>query len=264
MLYNQEGNDGGIGAGMNSSTKPQNKKRLGIGSDVVASAGIPIPAPFKLKDRTEFFPNLYEFPIARLVKVNFDPEKDVKRGDTTVPTPILSFVFVTGDKKQYTHVEFPIEDDDAKFDDKFAAMQQRIKHIFIETIGESKFEEGAMSGDDFKEFFDNVAKSFNNNTTLVKKGEGEEAKPVPTYTRNSVYIKLVYYKTRLQLPLYPNFVQKAFDVTGKQVKCELQIDLKYDKVEAIAPAAASGNYSGGTHNTFGGGSSDSDDFPDVP
>ena len=49
----------------------QNKpSKLGIKKDVQSSAGIPIPAPAQLDKRTVQYPNAWEFPIARLVKVS--------------------------------------------------------------------------------------------------------------------------------------------------------------------------------------------------
>ena len=243
-------------------------KKLGISKDLQASAGIPIPAPRKLDKATQQFPNGYDFPIAQLVKVYCDPKKVVKRNGEDTEEAVLGFVFATAGgnntpKKQYTSIEFPIDSDDDNFDKKFEQLASRIKHIFCEVIGESKFTEEAMTGDTFEEFFTNVAAEFNKHK--VTTGEGDAAKTVPVYTKNSVYIKITYYKDRLQTPLYPNFVQKAYNGT-QPIACELIINPTYDKIEAQAKVVAGGNaaYGGGTNNTFGGGAAGFGDFPDVP
>ncbi len=240
-------------------------KKLGISKDLQASAGIPIPAPRKLDKATQQYPNGYAFPIANLVKVYCDPKKEIKRNGDTTEEPVLGFVFTTKDKKQYTSVEFPIDMDEDGSEKKFEQLASRIKHIFCEVVGESKFSEDAMSGDNFTEFFTNVAAEFNKH--VVTTGEGDNAKSVPLYTKNSIYIKITYYKDRLQTPLFPNFVQKAYNGT-EPIACELIINPTYDKIEAQAKVTTGANaqYSGGTNNSFGapGGGAGFGDFPDVP
>lgn len=245
----------------NEQEKTQPKKRLGISKDVQATAGIPIGAPIRLDKRTDMFPNSWEFPIANLVKVHFDPAKLVKREEIETPTPILTFIFSTIDRKQHTHTEFPIEDDDAKFDDKLGAMHQRIKHFFVETIGEDKFTEDSMDGEDFAEFFGNVAKAFNKETVVIPGKTEAENKTVPAYTRTPLYVKLTYYKTRVQFGLYPNLVQRAY-IAGKQTKCELLINPQHDKVVPQERAAASTTYTGGTNAGYA--SAGNDGYPDIP
>lgn len=240
------------------------KKKLGITKDVVAESGIPINAPRKMEKRTAQYPNGYEFPITQLVNVVCTPEKEIKRQDGTIDKlPTLSFVFRTADAKQFTHVEFPLDDDDDKFDSRMEAMNQRIKHIFNHTIGEKHFKDDSMTGDDFLEFFTNVANAFNNETiTIQSKVEGEKDKVVRLYTKARVYLKLTYYKTRLQLPQYPNFVQRVVE----NQECNLVINPQYDQVEAIASAnkGINAGYTGGTNNNFGADASDGfEDFPDV-
>lgn len=240
--------------------------KLGIKKGLQASAGIPIPAPKKLPQHTPMYPNAWEFPIASLVNVFYTPDKAVKNSNTgeEVPTPVLSFVFVTKDHKQFTHIEFPVDEDDAKFEDKLTALHQRVKHIFEQTIGESRFKEGSMDGDTFAELFENMAKAFN--AEILTKGEGEAAKTVKLYTQGYVYIKVVYYKDKLQFPLYPNLVQRAF-IGTEQRPCELIINPTYDKTEPQAKVSNNNNnsgggmYQGGTNHSFGG---DFPAFPDMP
>jgi hypothetical protein len=238
-------------------------RKLGISKDIQAKAGIPIGAPVKLDKRTEQYPNGYEFPLARLVKVHCDPAKEIKRqsGDIDI-TPILSFTFATDKGKTFTHVEFPIdsEETDEIFNKKLEEMQQKIMHIFDETIGHSYFEEGSMEGEDFVTFFKNVAIAFNAKT--VTKGEGETAKTNPFFTMSLVYLKLSYYKERAQLPKFPNFIQKAYH-GNNLIPCELVINAKWDKLEPTAQEnKPTTQYSGGNNATFGGG--DFGGLPDFP
>ncbi len=254
-----QGEEGKVPTTKQEGTKPS---KFGIKKDLQSSAGIPINAPFKLEKRTEFYPNSWEFPIVQLVRVSFDPEKEINRNGDKENVPVLQYVFVTKNGKQFTHIEFPLDEDDAKFEDKASQLQQRIKHIFDATVGANKFKEGSMEGNTIAELFENVANAFN--AEKITKGEGELAKTVTLYSQTFVYLKLVYYQTRIQMPMFPNFIQRAFN-GPQQLVCELTINPKYDKVEATAPAASGANaqYSGGTNNSFGGGA-DYGDFPSIP
>ena len=244
------------------------KKKLGITKETTSGSGIPIGAPVALKDRTPMYPNKYEFPIARLVNVVFDPAKEVKRNDEVTLTPVISFVLTTKEGKKFTHVEFPVDDDDAEFQKKNEQLNQRIKHIFVETVGENKFEEGDMVGDDYAEFFSNVAKAFNKHTVQTPSKDGEETKTVALYTRNQVYFKVTYYKDRLQLPLFPNFIQRAFAGTPSvQIPCDLLINPTYDKLEPQAKTTNSNpaaNQYNATGRDSGYAGNVDDDYPDLP
>lgn len=231
--------------------------KLGIKKDLQAKAGIPIPAPKKLDKHTALFPNGWEFPVANLVNVTFDAEKSISRNGVEEKVPALTFVYKAKDGKQFTQVEFPIDMDDEKFDNKHTALTQRIKHIFEEVLGESKFEE--IEADTYAELFEKTAAMFNKH--VGTKGEGEDAKKFKLYSTTPIYLKLVYYKDRLQVPMYPNIVQRAMGSNG-QVPCELMINVTYDKTEPEAKAKANSSYGGGTDNQFGGG--DFGDFPAIP
>lgn len=241
----------------------ENKRQLGISKDVQSKAGIPINAPVELDKRTPMYPNGYEFPIAKLVKVSFDPAKVVKRPEGEENIPVLIFNFVTSTKKAFTEIMFPIDMEDDAFDSKLIELHQKIKHIFEETIGISKFKEENMQGTTFAELFENVAKAFH--VDIVVKGEGEDQTTIPVYYNNSIYIKLTYYKDKIQMPKYPNFVQKAFN-GAIQLPCELIITPKYDKIKpqtsASSPNAPSNQYTGGQNSTFGADPA-FDDFPSV-
>jgi hypothetical protein len=213
----------------NPAENQPKKRSLGISKEVRGKSGIPISAPYKLDKRTPQFPNQYEFPIARLVKVHFDPAKEVKRQTGTENLPIVSFTFVTAQNKQFTHVCFPIdEDEDEVFANKLGDLHQVIKHIFEEAVGIDKFDEADFTGETFTELFSNTAKAFQKYT--ITKGEGENAKVHTIAELTPLYIKLTYYKTTLQFPKYPNFVQRAKNGTI-DIPCELLINPKYDKLE---------------------------------
>jgi hypothetical protein len=232
---------------------------LSINKDTRGSANNPIPAPRLLALATTIFPYKYEFPVAHLVNVSFDPKKEVKRNDVTENVPALIFLFKDKDKRQFTHIEFPLDPTDDKIKKKQDALLSRIKHIWDETIGADKLPAGVLEGKSFAEFYENVAKGFNAITYT------KDDKTYKTYSANALYIKLSYYNANLQLPQYPNFIQPATS-GGNQKVCELRINPTYDSVEPKAKAKAGGNQSG-HNNEFGGGESFggnfSEDLPDI-
>lgn len=236
------------------------KRKLGVSKDTVGGSTVPLPAPYELEKPTEQFPTGYHFPVAKLAAVVYTAKKEMKQAGSTVEKPILSFIFKDDKERQYTHIEFPIEDDDAKFESKLEWMQQRVKHIWDETIGESLFpEEGlGLNAETFEELYEDMAKQFN----AKKTGEGEAAQVV--YSKTPVYVKLTYNKDRVQFPLFPNFIQRAV-VGGKPVPVtNLTITPSRDKIK---PAAASSTaaYGGGAESSFGGAANTykAGDFPDV-
>ncbi len=236
--------------------------KLGIRKDLEAKAGIPVSTAKKLSTPTQQYPTGYEFPLVRLVNVVYTADKEV--GQDKVPTPIIAFVFKGEGDKQFTGIEFPLDYDDSKFDMKLEALQKRLRHIFDETIGTDKFVEGSMDGDTFAELFENVAKAFN--AAIVTRGEGENAKQIKLYAEGIHYFKLVYYNTRLQIPMFPNFIQRA-NAKGESVPsipCELRIVVGTDELEPKAKAKASGFAAGGDlSGGFNVGSMGMDSFPDV-
>lgn len=232
---------------------------LSINKDTRGSANNPIPAPRLLGLATTIFPHKYEFPVAHLVNISFDPKKEVKRNDVTENVPALIFVFKDREKRQFTHIEFPLDPTDDKIKQKQDALISRIKHIWDETIGADKLTDGVMQGASFAEFYENVAKGFNA-VTYTK-----DDKVYKTYTASPLYIKLTYYNSELQIPQYPNFIQPATS-NGQPKVCELRINPQYDSVEPKAKAKAGGNQSGhnnefGSEGSFGG--SFSEDLPDI-
>lgn len=244
--------------------------KLGIKKDLQSSAGIPVSAPYEMKEREPLYPKGFWYPLVRLVNVHYNPTKEVKQPDgSKKETPVLSFTFVEKDnsQKQLTAIFFPVAEDDAKWDLKVGALQQGIKHIYENTVGLSHFKEEDFAGDTFAELFENVAKAFNSVTSPVKGKEGEEAKDVATYKQQVVYLKTVYNGSKLQLPMFPNYVQAAFGSKG-QVPCEFGYDPKYDiyKPKEKKAGGTSGlAYQGGTNNSYDDTAfADFEDFPDVP
>lgn len=231
------------------------KRKLGISKDTVGGSTVPIPAPFELDKPTAQYETGYHFPVARLSAVVYIPNKETKQGTRQV----LSFIFKDEEKRQYNHIEFPIDETDAKFEDKLEWLQQRMKHIWDETIGESLFPADGLglNAETFGELYEDVAKKFNS----VKTGEGDLA--VATYTKTPVYIKLTYNKDRVQFPLFPNFLQRA-QVGGKTVPVtKLIITPSRDKIKP--PTASTAAYGGGAETSFGGAANTfkAGDFPDV-
>ncbi len=242
------------------TTQPKVSK-LGIRKDLEAKAGIPVSTAKRLDSNNPQYPTGYEFPLVKLVNVVFTPNKEV--GQDKVPTPVIAFVFKGEGDKQFTGMEFPLDYEDAKFDMKLEALQKRLRHIFDETIGTDKFVEGSMDGDTFAELFENVAKAFN--AVTITKGEGDAAKTVKLYAEGTHYFKVIYYQTRLQIPMFPNFIQRA-KIGNSVVPCELRIVVGTDELEPKAKAKASGFNAGGGDLGGGGfnvGNMGMDSFPDI-
>lgn len=232
-------------------------KKFGISKEQQGSNIVNIPAPVKLSSHNPLFPLGYEFPIAKIVNIAVDPAKKMKESGLEVEKPVLIIVFKDAKARQFTHMEFPINDDDEKFDSKMDWLNQRIKHIWDEVIGADKFPANGIGSDakDFGEFYTAVAAAFNS-FGIKKEGTEQVAHP---YATVPLYLKLTYNGDRLNLPLFPNFIQRAKS-GDKQVPCEkLLINPNRDAIEIKAKQTT---YSGGTDHAFGGGTT-SDDFPDV-
>jgi hypothetical protein len=201
--------------------------------------------PMKLDAATEQFPNKHKYPIGRLVNVVAEPEYDTKNGKQAV----IQFVFKGTKGETYTHIEWSQDPTDAKFEEKLAGLNSRIKHILEQTrlsLPEGGIGVGAKN---FEEYFKSIADTFNSQTVVV------EEKPVKKYYQQLMYVKVVYYKKNLGFPLFPDFLQAATDKTGKPVPCNLTINPTYDKLE---PDVSDSNVFANT----GGGGGDLSDLPD--
>ena len=233
--------------------------KFGITKETQGSSVLPIPAPIKLDKKQPPFKTGYEFPICNLVKVHFNPAKEMTIQGVKEERPVLEFLFKDAKNRQLPHIEFPIDENDDKFNSKLEWMNQRIMHLWEETIGINKLpEEGIGTGAaSFAEYFKAVADAFN----AVTYTDGEKEKVL--YPHIPLYIKLTYNRDRVQLPIFPNFVQRAKNAKGELLSVEkLDINPTYDKIEPAANTASTTKYSGGTDNQFGGGVPD-DEFPDV-
>lgn len=234
-------------------------KKLGISKEQVGGNTVSIPAPVKLKEHNPQYPTGYVFPLAKLSSVYFDAEKKMKDSTGVETTkPVLVFIFKDSKGRQVTHIEFPIEDDDIKFESKLDWMNQRVRHIWDETIGSSRFPENGIGAEaeSFDQLFKELADAFNKEVAEL------DGKSVKVYSIPQLYVKLIYNRDRLNFPLFPNFLQKA-EVAGKVVSCDMLTISGRDTIEPTAKPAAY-NPGGDTGNAFGGDPSAAGyQFPDV-
>lgn len=219
--------------------------KFGITKDTKATNVVVMLPPSKLSSPDAYFPTGWKFPISNLVNVVFNPELEKRDGDKV---PVLQFIFIDKDKRQYTHTEWEVEASDSKATEKIGWQAERIKHIYTAVFG--SFPDATGIGTDaktFADFFKAVADAFNSAKVTV--GEKE----VKAYSVVDLYTKLVYYKKNLGFPLTPNFLQKV--VKGKP--CKLAIKPS----EAVAPSSSG---SGASALPGMGGGDVEGDFPDFP
>lgn len=209
-----------------SEQKP--KGMFGITSETKDSNASPLLVATKLTTPDPQFPSGWKFPIANLVKVTSNNEYEKKDGSLV---PVLIFIFKDTDGRQHTHMEWEVEQDDAKFKEKKDGLDVRIKHIFTAVF--NKFPKGGIGTDaiSWGDFFNKVRDTFESITT----GEGEAKKVF--YPTVPLYYKLTYYKARMGFPLSPNFLERV--VKGQPCKT-LGINLAYDKLESSANSKPAG------------------------
>jgi len=225
---------------------------FGITQDTKSTNNVPLLTPTKLEGTNSEFPSGWKFPVARLVNVVCNPEFAKKDGSTT---PILQFVFRDADQRQHTHIEWVVESDDAKFEDKRGWMNSRIKHIYEAVFGSFPEKGVGTNATSFVEFFNAVAAAFNGVVTTKK--VGDEEKKVKYYPTVNLYYKLTYYKGNLKFSLAPNFLEKK--EASKPCKL-LTIDLKYDNVEPDVKAKGTGIPGMGASSSPSSGTDDLPDF----
>jgi hypothetical protein len=191
---------------------------FGITSETKESNNVPIPVPKKLTAPHAYFPQGWQFPIAKLVNVVVNPTLE-KKDKTT--TEVLQFVFRDNQGRQFIHTEWKLELDDPKLKVKIEGMNSRIKHIHVACFGPwAEGKELGSKANSFLEYFNIVEQEFNNKKT--EKGE-------KIYASQQYYIKLTYYNANLGFPLSPNFIEKVND---KDPICKvLQVNLAYDALE---------------------------------
>jgi len=205
---------------------PQSGGMFGITTETKSSNLVPIPAPHKLEKPTQQYTSGWHFPVARLVNVVCNPELEKKDGSTV---PVLQFVFKTSDGKQYTHTEWKIDSDDAKFKNKLDASNSRIKHIWEQAVGEFPSSGIGIGASNWTEYFNMIADAFNS-----REHEGKKV-----YSINPLFVKLVYYKGNLGFPYSPNFVERG------PVNKILTVNLKYDKVTSDVSQGGPAGLAGG-------------------
>lgn len=191
-------------------------KKLGVKTETVATTQI----PFQVSTDNPFNKCI-------LTKVEAK-ETEIKKGDSAGTKPItLNLTFESADRtKRHTETFWPIKSDDAKFDEKFGWMEQRIKHVVEKYIDVTSDVANALSGDSFDEFFHNVANVFNTGKAGKPIFKTDDDKGIP------MWLKLVYDKSnRLQFP-FPNFLEKVGE-TNKDKPKTLAIGAK-DKMDRSA------------------------------
>ena len=224
------------------------KISFGITKETKSSNNTPILVA-KQVENNPMFPNGWEFPIARLVNVVFNPEFEKK--DKTL-VPVLDFIFKDNDGRQHIHREWEIELIDTSFQTKLDGLKVRIKHLYTTIF--NKFPSNGIGEDasSFADFFKKIADAFN--SVVVKEGEGEDVKNVKYYSKVYLYIKLTYYKTNLGFPLSPNFVERVI----KDKPCKmLTINTTYDNLKP-----AKSNMGNGIPGVAGGTAMDTGELPD--
>jgi hypothetical protein len=219
------------------------EKKFGITKDTKATNTVMMLPPTKLAIADAYFPSGWKFPISNLVNVVFNPEFEKKDGDKV---PVLQFIFVDKEKRQYMHTEWTVDSSDTKYNEKLEWQAERIKHIYTAVFGSFPDSTGiGTNAATFAEYFKAVADAFN---SVVVDVEGKTTKVYPTV---DLFTKLVYYKKNLGFPLTPNFLQRV--VKGKVCK------LTVKPSESVNPTSGSASPGG-----LPGMNQEEGDFPEFP
>lgn len=198
------------------------KRKFGITTETKAENNLRMNPPMPLKEPTAQFPNKWKFPIAKLVNVKAVSDFETKNGNTEV----LQFTFKGKDNSIHTHTEWLIEDDDEKYEKRVEGMNSRIKHIYTQIFNTFPEKGIGTEATNWKEYFAAITDAFNS----IKKDDKVVYPTVP------LYLKLTYYKSNLNFPLSPNFVQRV----EKDKPCKLEVNLQYDTVEQSKPSTPNG------------------------
>lgn len=205
------------------------KGMFGITQETKDSNAIPFLVATKVENDPQF-PSGWKFPIAKLVNVIANPAFEKKDGDKVA---ILDFVFADSEKRRYIHREWQQDPNDINFQKKHDGMTIRVNHVYKSIFVNLPPEGIGTEASNYAEFYEAVAKAFNEQVVTVKT-ETEEKK-VKAYTRELLYYKCTYYDGNFGFPLSPNFLEKV----EKGKPCiTLSINLAYDKLEAKAKATS--------------------------
>lgn len=265
MENNQENTQASV---QGQQGQPVTPKATGMGFGVTketrTGSVVNLPAPSKLPAPTPQFTTGYSFPVAKIVKISYNPAKEVTRNGVKETIPTLEYLFKDNKDRQFTHIEYPIDMTKDKAQDMIQWLNERVMHIWNETLGINRLPESGIGvgANSFEEYFKAVADTFNS----VKYQDGDKEKVL--YPTIAIYVKLTYNQDRLQLPMFPNFIQRAVDDKNQPRPQEiLTINPNYDKLEPTERKKATNPYatSGGTNAEFGGGDTGADysSFPDV-
>lgn len=221
---------------------PQMNMGFGITTETRSDSFVPILTAKKVTDNQRF-PNGWEFPVAKLVNVTFDPAKETKNGNRV----IMSFIFKDSEGRQYTHIEWEQDPSDEKYKNKMDGLNSRVKHIYVQTVGDFPQAGIGVGATSFADYFKRIVEDFNAKVNA----EGKKV-----YYTNPCYIKLTYYKKNLGFPLSPNFLEKF----SKEKACTTLTIKPSEKTEA----PSGGGQAGGGIPGIGGGAAapNASDLPD--
>jgi len=233
-----------------------------LNKNLEGSSSVKMTNIVRLDKPTKLFPKGYEFPIGKLVKVESVPYETEVMG-VTQSSKRLTFTYreVGKDKKGSLVVsEFAPKEDD-KFEKNLDYLNRRIMHVFENTIGKGKMAED-IEAETFDEYFDKVAEEFNKHVYI------ENDKNRKEFARFPLYMKILYgtgnNSNRQQLPLFPNYIERAFNEKGEPIPCSLDINPSRDIISSVAAPVAGAMPGGlGTSAMIGGaGLGSEDDFPE--
>lgn len=193
---------------------------FGITTETKSSNFTPLKVATKLDTPDPRFPYGWSFPIARLVNVVANPEYETKNGKKAV----IQFIFKDRNGSQYTHIEWEQDPTDVKIKEKMDGLNVRIKHIYTTVFGNFPEQGIGANAKSFADFFDKVAKAFN---------EAVNEAGSKIYATKDLYYKVTYYNGNVGFPLSPNFLEEV----KKDKPCNLNINLKYDKIDSTATAS---------------------------
>lgn len=228
--------------------------------DLEGSSSVKMSNIRKLDKPTNQFPKGYAYPMATLRKVEAVEYETEKMGVKTKATRLQFTYLEHGQDKKGSIVvsEFAPKEDD-KFELNLERLNRRIMHVFETTIGKGAFSND-IEAETFDEYFKKVAEEFNNHRYEVND------KKLRTYQKFPMYIKITYgtgnNANRQQLPLFPNYLERAYNEKNVIVPCSLDVspkDVIYaPDAGAVSPLGMPGAMPGGMSTSFGGSE---DDFP---